>query len=268
MPGLADSRPRGESTRPARARRRRAPGRSSSTGSTAARRRACASRPSCAGRTAVAADHLPRRPRRPGEPGRLPPHGPDRVAGPRGRRPLRPRPRRPPAGPDRLLDGRLDRRPIHGALAARGQGRRVDPRRARARLAGGSSNSTRPRWACPASPRCRSSGRSARGSTPTGTASTRSGTAEDFQLPILLFHGTDDEIVPIETSDELRRGAAAPGWNYYRVPEARPHPGLERRPAALRARVLVFLEKSMQPAFTAQKTPQNAASPTGVGLEL
>ena len=42
---------------------------------------------------------------------------------------------------------------------------------------------------------------------------------EDLRLPILLFHGTDDEVVPISTSDEL--AAELPRWvTYYRAPEA------------------------------------------------
>ena len=42
---------------------------------------------------------------------------------------------------------------------------------------------------------------------------------EDLRLPILLFHGPDDEVVPISTSDEL--AAELPRWvTYYRAPEA------------------------------------------------
>jgi pimeloyl-ACP methyl ester carboxylesterase len=42
---------------------------------------------------------------------------------------------------------------------------------------------------------------------------------EDFQLPILLFHGDDDEVVPISTSDEF--AAELPQRvTYHRVPEA------------------------------------------------
>lgn len=42
---------------------------------------------------------------------------------------------------------------------------------------------------------------------------------EDLRLPILLFHGEDDDLIPIETSDELAQ--ALPRWvTYYRVPNA------------------------------------------------
>jgi pimeloyl-ACP methyl ester carboxylesterase len=41
----------------------------------------------------------------------------------------------------------------------------------------------------------------------------------DLHLPILLFHGEDDELIPIRTSDEL--AAALPEWvTYYRLPDA------------------------------------------------
>lgn len=43
--------------------------------------------------------------------------------------------------------------------------------------------------------------------------------SEDFRLPILLFHGTEDDVVPISTSDEF--AAELPRWvTYFRVPEA------------------------------------------------
>ncbi len=42
---------------------------------------------------------------------------------------------------------------------------------------------------------------------------------EDLQLPILLFHGTEDEVVPISTSDELAE-LLPRRVTYFRVPEA------------------------------------------------
>jgi alpha-beta hydrolase superfamily lysophospholipase len=42
---------------------------------------------------------------------------------------------------------------------------------------------------------------------------------EDFQLPILLFHGEEDDVVPISTSDDFAE--ELPEWvTYFRVPEA------------------------------------------------
>jgi uncharacterized protein len=42
---------------------------------------------------------------------------------------------------------------------------------------------------------------------------------DDFQLPILLFHGTEDKVVPISTSDEF--AAELPRWvTYFRAPKA------------------------------------------------
>jgi alpha-beta hydrolase superfamily lysophospholipase len=42
---------------------------------------------------------------------------------------------------------------------------------------------------------------------------------EDFHLPILLFHGTDDKVVPISTSDEFAE--KLPHWvTYHRAPRA------------------------------------------------
>jgi uncharacterized protein len=43
--------------------------------------------------------------------------------------------------------------------------------------------------------------------------------SDDFHLPILLFHGDDDKVVPIATSDDF--AAELPRWvTYYKAPEA------------------------------------------------
>src|ERR1700710_995253 len=67
---------------------------------------------------------------------------------------------------------------------------------------------------------------------------------QDFQLPILLFHGTEDDTVPIADSDDF--AALLPRWvTYYRVPRAghteawNVDPGLyERRLGAFLARAV------------------------------
>jgi uncharacterized protein len=72
----------------------------------------------------------------------------------------------------------------------------------------------------------------------------------DFHLPILLFHGTEDKLVPIASSDQFAK--ELPGWvTYYRVPHAghteawNVDPGLyEQRLTAFLARILGVPEGS------------------------
>jgi alpha-beta hydrolase superfamily lysophospholipase len=63
---------------------------------------------------------------------------------------------------------------------------------------------------------------------------------DDFHLPILLFHGTDDEGVPISTSDEFAAGL--PRWvTYYRVPDAGHTEAWNVDPALYDRRLSAFL---------------------------
>jgi alpha-beta hydrolase superfamily lysophospholipase len=65
---------------------------------------------------------------------------------------------------------------------------------------------------------------------------------DDFQLPILLFHGTDDEVVPISTSDDF--AAALPQWvTYFRVPEAGHVESWNVDPALYERRLGDFLDR-------------------------
>jgi fermentation-respiration switch protein FrsA (DUF1100 family) len=64
----------------------------------------------------------------------------------------------------------------------------------------------------------------------------------DFQLPILLFHGTDDEVIPIETSEDF--AAELPKWGtYYAVPEAGHRQGWNVDPRLYKKRLARFLSQ-------------------------
>jgi alpha-beta hydrolase superfamily lysophospholipase len=66
--------------------------------------------------------------------------------------------------------------------------------------------------------------------------------ADDFQLPVLLFHGTDDRVVPISTSDEF--AAELPRWvTYFRVPEAGHTEEWNVDPALYERRLGAFLDR-------------------------
>jgi uncharacterized protein len=65
---------------------------------------------------------------------------------------------------------------------------------------------------------------------------------DDFQLPILLFHGTDDDIVPISTSDDF--AAELPRWvTYHRAPEAGHVEAWNVDPRLYERRLMAFLRR-------------------------
>jgi uncharacterized protein len=68
----------------------------------------------------------------------------------------------------------------------------------------------------------------------------------DFHLPILLFHGLQDEVVPISSSDAFARELSS--WvTYYRVPYAGHVESWNVDPSAYARRVSAFLADKLQP---------------------
>ena len=71
--------------------------------------------------------------------------------------------------------------------------------------------------------------------------------AGDFHLPILLFHGTEDDVVPISTSDDF--AAELPRWvTYHRVPRANHVESWNVDPRLYDARLTAFLRRIDVPA--------------------
>jgi uncharacterized protein len=65
---------------------------------------------------------------------------------------------------------------------------------------------------------------------------------DDFQLPILLFHGTEDDVVPISTSDDFAQ--LLPRWvTYFRVPDAGHTEGWNVDPALYERRLGAFVDR-------------------------
>ena len=78
---------------------------------------------------------------------------------------------------------------------------------------------------------------------------------EDFHLPILLFHGTEDHVVPIATSDDFAE--ELPRWvTYYRVSKAGHTQSWNVDPSLYEQRLRTFLDGALKP---------NRARPVGSG---
>jgi pimeloyl-ACP methyl ester carboxylesterase len=68
---------------------------------------------------------------------------------------------------------------------------------------------------------------------------------EDFRLPILLFHGTEDDVVPIGTSEEF--AADLPRWvTFYKVPDAGHVQEWQVYPRLYEQRVSYFLGPALE----------------------
>jgi alpha-beta hydrolase superfamily lysophospholipase len=92
--------------------------------------------------------------------------------------------------------------------------------------------------------------------------------ADSFQLPVLLFHGIDDTVVPIDDSDEFAEELGR--WvTYYRVPEANHTQEWNVDPALYERRLSRFLlqisgNESTESA-TEQRLKTERARPAGSG---
>jgi uncharacterized protein len=68
---------------------------------------------------------------------------------------------------------------------------------------------------------------------------------DDFHLPILLFHGGEDPVVPISTSEQFAR--ELPEWvTYYRVPKAGHTQSWNVNPGLYERRLSIFLQKALK----------------------
>jgi pimeloyl-ACP methyl ester carboxylesterase len=192
-------------------------------------------------RAAHALDRLPQRPRRAAERGR--PHPPRRhgVARPR----VGGTPRHPGRGaivrPARRLDGRRDRVPVHPRIAAR---------RARQRLV---LDAPVLDWSAALDLQADERGFPGLLARTTEwavsaridfdwSAFDQIARRRDFRMPILLFHGTDDQTVPISSSDAFAR-ALPERVTYHRVAGAGHVESWNVGPARYERRVRAFLAR-------------------------
>jgi alpha-beta hydrolase superfamily lysophospholipase len=76
----------------------------------------------------------------------------------------------------------------------------------------------------------------------------------DFHLPILLFHGTEDKLVPIATSDQFAK--ELPGWvTYYRVPKAGHTEAWNVDHALYEQRLTAFLSRILSVSEISRRAP-------------
>jgi uncharacterized protein len=77
---------------------------------------------------------------------------------------------------------------------------------------------------------------------------------EDFHLPILLFHGGEDKVVPIETSEEFAQ--ELPRWvTFHRVPRAGHVESWNVAPALYDRRLAAFLSSVAAPSASLRLAP-------------
>jgi len=86
--------------------------------------------------------------------------------------------------------------------------------------------------------------------------------SDDLQLPILLFHGTEDEVVPTRISEDF--AVELPRWvTYHAAPEAGHTQSWNVNPALYERRLEAFLE----PLLTGSRRTTKRARPLGSGSE-